>query len=151
MSDFNTTSPELAYNITDFLACNAGTNYICYHNFSILDQKIIDDDTFQFVASNILDDYMEELKDISVQVHMTPREQTKYFYNPDLLSYDLYETVELGFVILKLNGIIDPKEFDMEIVRLVSKANLATFLSTIYSAEQSYITINREYEEIVTE
>lgn len=143
MYNYDEVDPVLAHTVKEFIASDSGTDSINYYNFSLLDTKKVNEDTVEFVYSNILDDYIDELKSLAVYVTMDNMEKNKYYYNPDLLSYDMYGTVELGFVILKLNGIIDPKEFDMENILLVKKSILSEFLSDIYSAEKDLLTENR--------
>lgn len=141
---YNSVNPILAHTVKEFLASDSGDNDINYYNFSLLESRKVDEDNVEFAYSNILDDYMQELKSISVQVTMNDLEKSKYYYNPDLLSFDMYGTTELDFIILKLNGIIDPKEFDMESILLVRRSDLSEFLSAIYSAEKAYLEYNRE-------
>ena len=68
----------------------------------------------------------------------------KYSYNPGLLAYDIYGSSELEFVILKLNGIIDPKDFDFPTIKLIEVDTMSEVLSNIYNAEYKYIEKNRE-------
>ena len=132
------------YTIEQFIDSDSGSRSISYHNFSILDQKEIDGETVQFIDINILDDYLDEMKDLSVPVQLSDKELAKYSYNPGLLAYDLYGSIELEFVILKLNGIIDPKDFDFPSIRLLEPQVMEDLLSNIYGSEAKYINDNRE-------
>lgn len=132
------------HTIEDFINSNTGSKAITYHNFSILDQKEIDGDTVQFIDSNILDDYLDELNRLSVSIILSDKELLKYSYNPGLLAYDIYGSSELEFVILKLNGIIDPKDFDFPTIKLIEVDTMSEVLSNIYNAEYKYIEKNRE-------
>ena len=132
------------YTVEQFIDSDSGSRSISYHNFSILDQKEIDGETVQFIDINILDDYLDEMKDLSVPVQLSDKELAKYSYNPGLLAYDLYGSIELEFVILKLNGIIDPKDFDFPSIRLLEPQVMEDLLSNIYSSEAKYINDNRE-------
>ena len=60
-----------------------------------------------------------------------------------MLSYDVYGSVQLDFIIMLLNDCIDPKEFDKKTVILPYASVLASFLNTVYSKEQLYIEENR--------
>ena len=132
------------HTVQEFIDSNTGSKSVSYHNFSILDQKDINNDTVQFIDINLVDDYMDELKQISVNVQLSNKELIKYSYNPGLLAYDIYGSVELEFVILKLNGIIDPKDFDFPTIKLVEISSMQEILSNIYNAESKYIQYNRE-------
>jgi hypothetical protein len=136
------------HTIEDFINSNTGSKAITYHNFSILNKKEIDGETFHFVDSNILDDYIDELNKLTVSISLSDRELLKYSYNPGLLAYDIYGSSELEFVILKLNGIIDPKDFDFPTIKLIEVGAMMEVLSNIYNAEYKYIEMNREENEI---
>lgn len=132
------------HTVEEFIDSNDGSRSITYHNFSILEQKEIDGETFQFIDLNIIDDYIEELRQIAIPIQLTDKELLKYSYNPGLLAYDIYGSTELEFVILKLNGIIDPKDFDFPTIKLIQPDILEETLSNIYNAETTYINNNRE-------
>lgn len=132
------------HTVEEFIDSNDGSRSITYHNFSILEQKEIDGETFQFIDLNIIDDYIEELRQIAIPIQLTDKELLKYSYNPGLLAYDIYGSTELEFVILKLNGIIDPKDFDFPTIKLIEPDILEETLSNIYNAETTYINNNRE-------
>jgi hypothetical protein len=48
-----------------------------------------------------------------------------------------------------LNGIIDPKEFNMPKVLLINKSDLINVLSRIYTAEHKYLEDNRAQNNII--
>lgn len=133
-------SPENTYTLSDFVEAGKG-DQTTYENFSILhyNQKTT------YAEQNIMDYYLKELKEQSIVIDtVTNEEIVRYRYKPDLLSYDVYGTTQLDWVILLCNGIIDPKEFDpSRKFRLPNKASLTEFLSAIYSSEKEWIDINR--------
>ena len=144
------TSPEKTYTVQDFIESNSGTNEVTHHNFSLLYQREKDGVVLQIPFENIIDDYIEEIREQCVTIQMTDMERLKYFYNPDLLSFDCYGTINLDFLIMKINGIIDPKEFDLVTLKLLpSKVILSELMSSIYNAELKYIEKNRELENIL--
>ena len=120
-----------------------GSGEIMNYNFSILDVKEINGEIIQFEPDSIINDYLDLLKEKSVEVELDEQEKIKYFYNPELLSFDIYGTTELDFLILKLNGIIDPKEFNLSKVKLLKQEDLKTLLSNIYNAEKEFLELNR--------
>ena len=112
------------------------TNY----NFSILEKM----DNLEVPVSNILEhDYLDELKSISVDYTLDIEKLRKYKYRPNLLSYDLYGTPELYFVILLINDMTTKKEFDREKIKIIDKDNLFILLNAIYNAQTEYIEENR--------
>lgn len=158
-------NPAKTYTLNDFVAMKS-SDELTYHNFSIIKKifykatdksgNTVDDCSAEFVEQNVIDFYLSELKTlvdddpvngICVKVDsMTKEEVAKYKYQPDILSYDVYGTVQLDFIILLCNGIIDPKDFDLKsrylILPVASK--LKSFLSNIYNAEESWINSSSE-------
>ena len=95
-----------------------------------------------YVVKNILDDYMFELKRSAVDVKLSDEEYTKYRFRPKLLSYDVYDSTEFFYVILKLNNMYSIKQFDINPLKMLTKNginNMVEFLSTIYNAERTNI------------
>ena len=132
------------HTVEEFIESNAGSKSINYYNFSILQQEEVSGETLQLLDMNIVDDYIDELQSVCVNVQLSDKELMKYSYNPGLLAYDIYGSTELEFVILKLNGIIDPKDFDFPSIRLLEVQTMDDLLSNIFSAEATYINKNRE-------
>jgi hypothetical protein len=142
----STTSPELASTIDDFIASGKDAPLLTYYNFSILQVEYSTDKTirFDFTSDNLITDYLDIFKENAQEVKMTTLEQRKYYYNPDLLSYDLYGTTELDFVIMLMNGVIDSKEFTIPTLKLIPKTTLINLMSSVYNAESEYLRINRD-------
>ena len=138
--------PTSANNLDDFIAYGKNMATITHYNYSILQTISSDDKTLdmQFSVSNLVDDYLDDLRDIAVTVPLSLQEQRKYYYKPDLLAYDIYGSIELEFIILKLNGIINPDEFDFPNVKLINQSRLISLLSDIYNTEIKFLNANRE-------
>ena len=131
------------HTVEEFIESNAGSKSINYYNFSILQQEEVSGETLQLLDMNIVDDYIDELQSVCVNVQLSDKELMKYSYNPGLLAYDVYGSTELEFVILKINGVIDHKDFNFPTIKLVEVSVLDDILSTIYSAENKFIKYNR--------
>ena len=67
---------------------------------------------------NIMIKYMPELKDLKVKVTLSNEEYSKYKYNPKLLSYDIYGTTELWFLILEANELHTISQFNSKTIYL---------------------------------
>lgn len=130
--------PSLTYTLEDFISMQISDD-MTYYNFSIL--EVIDG--VEHLDHNIVEDYIDELSKSCITVEFTQDEYKKYRYYPDLLSYDLYKTVQLDFIIMMLNDMIDPKEFDIKRVKLPYASTLSAFLNRVYSKESNYINSNR--------
>jgi len=88
---------------------------------------------------NVIDDYMDELLNLSSVVRLTQEQYNKYRFKPKLLCHDVYGNPELYYIILRLNGLADMKEFDYMQFRMLKVDYMNRFLSSVYNAEKSYI------------
>lgn len=131
-------NPATTTTLEDFIEMKS-IDEMTYYNFSIL--EVING--VEHLNHNLIEDYLEELKSACITVDLTLDQYKKYKYFPDLLSYDVYGSVQLDFIIMLLNDCIDPKEFDKKTVILPYASVLASFLNTVYSKEQLYIEENR--------
>jgi len=134
-----TTKPAETYTISDFI--NEGqSDDMTYSNFAVLHNSTLG----QYAEINVLDFYLDELKKISLKIEtFTDEEIAKCKYQPDLLAYDVYGSTQLDFVILLLNGIIDPKEFDFSrgYILLPTKSNLYAILAKIRNSETKWLNL----------
>ena len=131
-------NPATTTTLEDFIEMRS-IDEMTYYNFSIL--EVING--VEHLNHNLIEDYLEELKSACITVDLTLDQYKKYKYFPDLLSYDVYGSVQIDFIIMLLNDCIDPKEFDKKTVILPYASVLASFLNTVYSKEQLYIEENR--------
>jgi len=134
-------NPAKTYTIEDFIDMKT-QDEITYINYSILNYNA----NITYTDQCILDFYMKELKDICLEVtDFTQEEINKYRYAPDLLAYDIYGSTQLDFIVLLCNGIIDPKEFDLNKgkIYLPTLIDITNFLSETYSSESEWLNINR--------
>lgn len=131
-------NPALTYTLDQFISMKF-TDELTYHNFSIIEMvngtKLLD--------HNLIEDYLPELEALCVNCELDQEQYKKYKYSPDLLAFDIYGSTQLDFVILMINDMIDPKEFDLKTIKLPYASHLKTFLSSVYNAESSYLTHNR--------
>lgn len=109
---------------------------ITYFNMSLLEQ--LSNETW-ITIMNVINDYMEEIKNVAVKVTLSWEEQRKYLYKPKLLSYDVYGSTELFFVILLINDMADVKEFSNPSFKMLKKDHMNRLLSYIYNAEKNTI------------
>ena len=133
-----TNDPALTYTLDQFISMQMSDD-LTYYNFSIL--EVVND--VEHLNINLVEEYIDILKDRSIYIELNDDEYSTYKYNPDLLSYYLYGSVQLDFVILLLNDMFDPKEFTNKKLRLVKSDVLSEFLSRVYSKEYGWIQQNR--------
>lgn len=129
----NTNSPYMS--LQEFIGRQAVTT-ISYQNLSYT-QPFAD---IIFPMQNILDDYIDYFRDRAISITFTDDEYFLYKYKPRLLSYYLYGSTELFFVILALNGMATEKEFTKQTVKLLPSDVLTSLIQTIYSAESQNIS-----------
>ena len=112
---------------------------LTYRNFSIVEYA----DDIELIDRNLVSDYLPELLESCTTYRFTYAEYRKYKYAPDLLSYDLYGTTQLDFLLMFLNDMIDAKEFNIKRILLPSAALVRKMLSDILSVNGGYIDQNR--------
>lgn len=134
----NVSDSASTHTISEFIKYKSDDE-LSYRNFSILEFG----DGIEYFNHNLIDDYMTELENMSTEVILEDEQFKHYKYSPDLLAYDLYGTVALDFLIMKLNGMIDPREFIKQKLLLPYASQLNTFLSKVFNAESLYLSYNR--------
>lgn len=112
---------------------------LTYRNFSIVDYL----DGIELIDRNLFSEYLPLLMNSCIKYSFTVEEYRRYKYAPDLLSYDLYKTTQLDFVLLMMNDMVDPKEFNLKVVKLPNGLTLKQALSDILSVNGGFIEQNR--------
>lgn len=140
----STTKIEETYTVEDFIELGKDMDDMTYSNFAILSKASSDvSNSILYAEHNVIYDYQDEFKRLSLDVQMTDTEYNKYRLKPKLLSYDLYGSTELYFAILFANGMCNIKDFDRRNIKLIKKSDMIELLEAIYNAEQNYIDSNR--------
>lgn len=135
--------PGKTSTIAEFISFK-NSDDISYNNLSFRDKY----DNIIYPIKNIIDDYIDELKELVVEVTMSQEEYLKYKYKPKLLANDVYGNGELDFIILRLNDICNMKEFDSQTIKLIRDNDLDEFLTAIYSSNKEDIDIYNSNSEI---
>lgn len=138
MATFSTLKSDQTISVQDFIAMRTSDD-ITYYNFSILEYL----NGYDMFITNILYDYEEELNDLCVYIKLTDVEKLKYRQKPYLFAYDVYGSREMSFIIMMLNGIIDPKEFDYNKIKLIRYDKLATVLNRIAAVNDIFMSRNK--------
>ena len=128
------TEPGKTSTIAEFISFK-NSDDISYNNLSFRDKY----DSIIYPIKNIIDDYIDELKELIVVVTMSKEEFLKYKYKPKILANDIYGNGELDFSIMRLNDICNAKVFDMQTVNLIKNDDLDDFLTAIYNANKEDI------------
>ena len=112
---------------------------LTYRNFSIVDYA----DNIELLDRNLFSEYMPLLMSTCTKYPFTVEEYRRYKYAPDILSFDIYKTTQLDFIILMMNDMIDPKEFNLKTVKLPKPSIIKQTLSEILSVNSGFIEQNR--------
>lgn len=127
-------NPMYSHTLSEFILAGNAINVIKYPDLCFK-EKI---GSIVYIAKNILPDYLDELKKNCITITLSEDEQRKYKFNPKRLAADVYNSTDLYYIILKLNGMADVREFNnIETLQLLTKDDLSSYLSTIYSAEKN--------------
>lgn len=127
--------PANTTTIAEFIR-SGSTVSLDYDRFSFL--ETMENGTVVSVL-NVINDYIEELRNAAVLVHLDDAEYRKYVYKPKLLCYDIYGNPELYFVILLMNDMADVKEFNKRNVYMLTKDNMSMITSYIFNSEYKAI------------
>lgn len=121
-----------------------------YDNTPVTYNTLHTQDTFQIGEKLhvITDDpvyamYEPEFEDLKYEFEMSDAQYRRYAQNPKVLSFDLYGTTELWWMILEANEIYSASEMLMNPV-IVFEPSVLRYLETILNVEKKSIDANRE-------
>ena len=126
--------PSECTSLSTFLKCKNDQEFsyksLCYYGKASTDNVIKP-------IYNLLDDYMECIDDYTIEVEIEDFNIDKYKFNPKRLSYDLYGTTNLYYILLYINNLNGIKEFnlDKKKIKIIRKETLEKVLSNIYDNE----------------
>lgn len=93
---------------------------------------------------SIVDRYADYLNKIIVDYTFTDEEYLKYRFQPKLLSQDMYNTIELWSLILRINNIVSVIGFDKQKIKLFTE-DIFDVLNEILIMESDDIRDNAEF------
>jgi len=103
-----------------------------------------DDGNLSILSSeSVLSNYDDELKKYVVTLTLTDSEFNKFQYNPKFLSFELYNTTELWFMLLHANELYYSGQFDINPIKVYS-SDIVNIIDRILNLEKQYIDLNRE-------
>lgn len=86
---------------------NALSDKFDHRTFCMIETR----DGVEYYIHNVIDDYLPELKQQALTITFNSTDKDKYIYNPKLLSYKIYNTTILYYIILRLNNLCNVHEF----------------------------------------
>lgn len=132
-----TTNPMYSHTLSEFKAAYNNRSVVpLYDSFCYQEQN----GGIKYIVKNVLNDYLYELKKLSVNIQLTNDELVKYNYKPKLLSADIYGMTDFFYIILLINGICSVKDFhDINPIKLIPSDTLGDYLSSITTNESTNI------------
>ncbi len=91
--------------------------------------------------SALIDKYLAEIEEHKVAIKLSTEEYYKYRFNPKRMSFDVYGTTELGFLIMAANELYSIIDFDLRVVKAYTTAILPK-IDRMLSLEHEFKVIN---------
>lgn len=135
MNKSNTYLPENTYTLEEFIKAGRSVT-ISYDALSF--KEVLSNGT-EISILNVVNDYLEDIKQYQVTVLLDDKQYEKYRFKPKLLCHDVYGNPELYYIILLMNSTADVKEFDFKKIKMLNTTAMDTLMSYIYNAEKSQI------------
>lgn len=135
MNKSNTYLPENTYTLEEFIKAGRSVT-ISYDALSF--KEVLSNGT-EISILNVVNDYLDDIKQYQVTVLLDDKQYEKYRFKPKLLCHDVYGNPELYYIILLMNSIADVKEFDFKKIKMLNTTAMDTLMSYIYNAEKSQI------------
>ena len=134
-------SPKDTYSIEEFISAGESVT-LSYNNLSFL--ETLSGGNINVPIFNVIDDYIDELKALTVTLELSDLEYAKYIYKPKLLAHDVYKNGELYFIILAVNGLCDVKDFNKKKFKMIRPSDLEQVITYIYNSNMQLINIYNE-------
>ena len=115
---------------------------ISYDKMHFKELDVFDNgDKVILLSDSVLSKYRNDLDEIATTKEFTAREESKYFCNPQYLSYDLYGSTQYWHLLLELNNMYSAIEFTRNPIK-VYNASLPRLVDTILSLEEEDTSYN---------
>ena len=133
----NSGKAEKAHTTQEFIISGRTSEIYDYLRFALVENV----NGEELMVHNVLDDYIDLLKSVAVQVHLTPKEVSDYRYNPKKLSHRMYGTTFLYHIILRINDMASTHDFSLanKKIYLIKPNEMRDVVATIYNREKTTI------------
>lgn len=138
----NSSKIESLYTI-ERLIKNGKDTELTYSNSSI----ISGDTNVSFTYRNIYSRHIDVVKQVSVKVELNEDDLIKYKYNPHLLSFVLYKTTDLWFLLLFINNMTKISDFNRRIINVIDPNSLSV-INDIHIIEREHIKKYLDFDKI---
>lgn len=115
-----------------------------YSALSLNDMMGDSDLMIEFPTFNVYDDYIDDFMNAATEVTLTDEQHRQYYQAPKLLANELYHNSELDFILMRINGVYDPKDFTFRKVKVINMDTLNDMLSKILISNSRMIDVYNE-------
>lgn len=129
-----TNNVKNSHTVNEFIALGGqNKDNLGYNSYSYIEKR----DRIEYVVKNIIDDYYAELLSLAKEVKLADWVVRDYRGNPKKLSNLLYGSTRYWHMILRLNGMCNIHEFNLENHKLllIEPSDLKNFMSKVYDTE----------------
>ena len=95
------------------------------------------------LSESVLENYKGDLSELIISKTLTPKEQKKYYYSPQVLSYDLYGTTQFWSLLLDLNDMTSAIEFNGATINIYD-SRLTTLVHAVLALEEKKRNLNAD-------
>ena len=134
--------PQTTSTLEEFRACQS-TDDPSYANFSFKDEWYYSylNENIMLTAYNVISDYLDDIRrEYCFPYQMTDKEFLRYKYRPKLFTYDKYDCLELGPMLLMINDMYSFKQFIKKNIIAPSKASMKLICQRIFNANKDALS-----------
>lgn len=94
--------------------------------------------------NSLIDNYMEDIMKICTSWTLTDKDLINYRFQPKKFCYDLYNTTELWFILLRINNMVSSLDFNKKTIYVFDRDGIFKLLNEIMTLEEeSYNQANK--------
>lgn len=126
--------PKTSHTLEEFAEAGQSID-LKFSKFCLIEQR----DGIEFPVHNVIDDYWDELREMSMEVELNQQEYHEYRFRPRLLCDYIYGNGDLYWIILIINDCINVRDFDKKKIKLIRPTALKELLDSVFRSEKQFI------------
>lgn len=142
MAEFQYKDPQTTPTLELFRQCQSADDP-SYGNFSFKNEWYYQylNENILLTAYNVISDYLDDIRaEYCFPYEMTDKEFIRYKYRPKLFTYDKYDCLELGPMILMINDMYSVKQFIKKNIIAPNKAAMRLICQRIFNANKEALS-----------
>ena len=147
MATFMFKDPQKTATLDAFRACQS-TDDPSFSNFSFKDQWWYPylNENIIFCSYNVVSDYLDDIRtEYCSDYTMTDSEFIRYKYRPKLFTFDKYNCMELGYMILLINDMYSFKQFTQQKIIAPGVNGMKLLCERIFNANKQALTYYNKF------